>query len=55
MKSRIVVPDRAFVATITEANGQTFTTTIYGPNAYEAERRAATNGRRVVVRSELRK
>jgi len=51
------VPDRAFVATITTHDGRTFTTTVYGRHATEAEARALADrpdAARVVVRYEMR-
>ena len=51
------IPDRAFVATITNRDGRTFTATVYGRHVTDAETRALAerpDAARVVVRSELR-
>jgi hypothetical protein len=47
---------RAFTATITTADGEQFTTTVHGSNAYDAERTAELErpGATVIVRSEQR-
>jgi len=46
---------RAWVATVTTAAGDVYTTTVHGPNPTEAEQRysAAHPGDRVVLRLEL--
>lgn len=57
-KSRkaLLLPLRAFVASVTTADGKEFTTTIYGTNPYEAEQTYLKEKgvTRVVVRSEIR-
>lgn len=49
-----LIPDRAFVATVTTSDGGRYTTIVRGPNAGEAERRAEVErpGSRVIVRQE---
>jgi hypothetical protein len=54
MKSHQTVETRAWTATICFRDGRVITTTIYGPNASEAERRAMTDQAvsHVIVRNE---
>lgn len=55
-KNDHLIPDRGWVASITTEKGEKFTTTIYGSNAYKAERiyEATHPGSVAIAREEAR-